>query len=80
MSNKKRNRDVYKYHELLLPSGLTTQCLVLFFIPGECVRKMLRIKIWPKFVPDIEIRINRLHRKKPAQAATSTPAHDQIQT
>jgi len=62
MSYEKQNRDVYKYHELLLPSGLTAKCLVLFFIPGKCVLKMLRIKIWPIFVSDIEIRINRLHR------------------
>ena len=80
MSYEKRNRDVYKYHELLLPSALPAKCLILFFIPGKCVLKMLRIKIWPIFVPDIEIRINRLRREKTAQAATSTPAYDQIQT
>ena len=80
MFYEKENRDVYKYHELLLPSGLTAKCLVLFFIPGKCVLKMLRIKIWPIFVSDIEIRLNRLHREKTAQSASPSPAYDQIQT
>src|ERR1035437_3773713 len=80
MSREKRNRDVYKYHRLLLPSGLPAKCLVLFFIPGKCVLKMLRIKIWPIFVSHIEIRINRLHREKTTQSASPAPAYDQIQT
>ena len=60
--------------------ALPAECLVLVFKPGECVLKMLRIKIWPIFIPDIEIRINRLHREKTAQSASSSPAYNQIQT
>ena len=60
--------------------ALPAECLVLIFKPGECVLKMLRIKIWPIFIPDVEIRINRLHREKTAQSASSSPAYNQIQT
>ena len=59
---------------------LSAKSLVLIFKPGECVLKMLRIKIWPIFIDDIEIRINGLNREKAAQSASSSPAHDQIQT
>jgi hypothetical protein len=45
---------------------LPAECRILVFKPGECVLKMLEIEIWPIFIPDIEIRINRLHRKKTA--------------
>src|SRR5450759_1108492 len=60
--------------------ALPAECLILVFKPGECALKMLRIKIWPIFIPDIEIRINRLHREKTAQSASSSPAYNQIQT
>jgi len=36
---------------------LPAERLVLVFKPGECVLKMLRMKIWPIFIPDIEICI-----------------------
>ena len=32
---------------------LPAERLVLFFEPTECVLKMLRMKIWPIFIPDI---------------------------
>src|ERR1019366_913108 len=60
--------------------ALPAECLVLVFKPGECMLKMLRIKIWPIFIPDVEIRIYRLHREKTAQSASSSPAYNQIQT
>ena len=59
--------------------ALPAECLILVSKPGECVLKMLRIKIWPIFIPDVEIRINRLHRKETAQSAPSSPAYNQIQ-
>ena len=59
---------------------LSAECLVLGLEPGEGVLKMLRIKIRPIFIPDVEICVNRLHRKKTAQSAASSPAHNQIQT
>src|ERR1017187_6806092 len=60
--------------------ALPAECRVLVFKTGEGVLKMLRIKIWPIFIPDVEIRINRLHREKTAQSASSSPAYNQIQT
>ena len=59
-------------HTTILPA----KCLVLILKPGECVLKMLRIKIGPILIPDIEIRINRLHREKAAQSTSSTPAYN----
>ena len=60
--------------------ALPAECLVLVFEPGECVFKMLRIKIRPIFIPEIQIRISRLHREKTAQSASSSPTYNQIQT
>ncbi len=59
---------------------LAAECLVLAFEPREGVLKMLRIEVWPIFVSDIKIRINRLHRKKTTQPASSSPTHNQIQS
>src|SRR5450756_2447136 len=64
---------------LSLTRALPTECLVLVLEPGECVVKMLRIKVRPIFIPDVEIRIHRLHWEKTAQSAGSAPANDQIQ-
>ena len=64
----------------VVESTLPTERLILVFEPRERVLKMLQIKIRPLFIPDIEIRIDRLHREKPAQSASSSPAYNQIQT
>jgi hypothetical protein len=53
--------------------------LILNFKPGNCVLQVLRIKIWPIFITDIKIRINRLHREKAAQTASTSPTYNQIQ-
>ena len=65
--------------KILLLMPLPAERLVLILIPGECVLKMPQFKIWPIFIPDIKIRINRLHREKTAQSASSSPTHNQIQ-
>ena len=68
MSYEKQNRDVYKYHELLLPSGLTAECLVRFFIPGKCVPNQRGVAhhntspkpfIWTKSARDILQKVIR---------------------
>ena len=64
------------WRELLL----TAECFILGFEPGEGVIKMLRIKVRPIFVSDIKIGIHRLHREETAQAAASSPPHNQIHT
>ena len=61
-------------------AALPTERLILVLKPRERVLKMLQIKIRPIFIPDIEIRIDRLHREKTAQSASSSPAYNQIQT
>src|SRR5690349_9071123 len=40
---------------------------------------MPRFEIRPILIPDIKIRIYRLHGKKTAQPASPTPSHDHIQ-
>ena len=64
------------FHTTILPA----ECLILVLKPSERVLKILQIKIWPIFIPDIEIRINRLHREKTAQSVRSSPAYNQIKT
>jgi hypothetical protein len=64
------------WRELLLAA----ECFILGFEPGEGVIKMLRIKVRPIFVSDIKIGIHRLHREETAQAAASSPPHNQIHT
>ncbi len=64
---------------LPLPT-LSTQCLILVFEPTKDPVKMFRFGLRTVLVNNIEVCINRLHGQKTAEAASSTPTHDQIQS
>ena len=41
--------------------------------------ELVRLKVWPAFINDEEIRIDRLDREKAAEPSPSTPSDNQIQ-
>ena len=59
-------------------AGSPAEGLVLLFEPGERVAEVLRHKVRPKLIADIEIGVHGLNREKSAQPAGAAPAHDQV--